>query len=453
MKWKSLFKSSTGDSELAWIDTFIRRVRPYIFVRVEDNLLIKRPNSAIKLNPMGARIMSALLDGHTIDSVLHKTGRDLQKRRDILNFFLAVKQQLEGKLEEFTQNPAVETETFHMNFTKLPVLSEVALTYRCNLKCRFCYAGCNCTSNPVQSSDEMSVEQIKAVLQTIYRDARVPSVSFTGGEPTLRPELPELIEYAAQLGMRVNLITNGIEITPEKAKTFHAAGLSSAQVSLEGVTAEVHDKVVRRKGAFEKTVAAVTYLKDAGITTHTNTTVTRLNLPECTRFPLFVKERLGNDRFSMNLVIPSGSGSLDDGLQVRYSEVGDVLRELQAVGEALDVEFMWYSPVPMCMFNTVAHGLGNKGCSACDGLLSVAPNGDVLPCSSYADSVGNLLEEQFSDIWENSKATYYRRKEFARDRCKACGNFEICNGACPLYWQHRGYTELETFSERENRGE
>jgi radical SAM protein with 4Fe4S-binding SPASM domain len=391
---------------------------------------------------MGARILYSLLNGEKIHRLLKRIGQEPQKRKETLNFLYAVKQQLEGNLDEFTPNPAVEISPFDMKFSKLPVLSEVALTYRCNLKCRFCYAGCNCTVNPVQSSEEMTNRQIKTILRKIFLQAKVPSVSFTGGEPTLLPGLPKLIEYAKTLGMRVNLITNGILVDEKMAKTLAASGLDSAQVSLEGVTAETHEAIVGRQGAFKKTVSAVKHLKNAGILTHTNTTITQDNLKECPEFPAFVKEEFENDRFSMNLVIPSGSSSINENILIKYSEIGPYIEEIVRAGEQNEVRFMWYSPVPMCMFNSVAHGLGNKGCSACDGLLSVAPNGDILPCSSFADSVGNLLKEDFSAIWKSQKAKNYREKYLAHPACKKCEDFSICNGACPLYWQHLGFAEL-----------
>ena len=430
-------------NELAWVDEFIANVKPYIFVRLEDNLLIKRPNSAFKLNPMGARLLYALVQGKPIRRLLKKIGREPQKQKEILDFLLAVKQQLEGNLDEFNLNPAVEIAPFEMGFSKLPVLSEIALTYRCNLECRFCYAGCNCTANPARSGDEMTPAQVKTVLRKIFRQAKVPSVSFTGGEPTLVPELPRLIAYAKKLGMRVNLISNGVLIDKKMAKRLASCGLDSAQVSLEGVTARTHEAIVQKKGVFEKTIAAVGHLKEAGILTHTNTTINRANLLECLDFPAFVKEELGADRFSMNLIIPSGSSSINDHLLVKYSEVGSLLEKIMANSATYGVEFMWYSPVPMCMFNSVAHGLGNKGCSACDGLISVAANGDILPCSSFADSVGNLLAEDFAAIWESPKATNYREKYLAHAMCKECDEFAVCNGACPLYWQHLGFDELE----------
>jgi radical SAM protein with 4Fe4S-binding SPASM domain len=332
-----------------------------------------------------------------------------------------------------------------MQFAKLPVLSELAVTYRCNAACTFCYAGCNCTVNPVGSSHEMTLEEIRRVLDKIARQAKVPSISFTGGEATLRPDLPDMIRHARGLGMRVNLITNGIRASsPAYVRTLADAGLHSAQVSVEGTTAAVHEAITRIRGSFAEAIRAVRNFRDAGLTVHTNTTLTRTNLEDAAEFPAFVRKELGLEAFSMNLVIPTGSALLNGGggLQVRYREIGPHLERILRRSRELGVEFHWYSPTPMCIFNPITHGLGNKGCSACDGLLSVGADGRVLPCASYDEPVGDLLGGSFDDVWRSGKARDFRRKFLAHDICKACEHFHICNGACPLYWRQTGFAEL-----------
>jgi radical SAM protein with 4Fe4S-binding SPASM domain len=99
---------------------------------------------------------------------------------------------------------------------------------------------------------------------------------------------------------------------------------------------------------------------------------------------------------------------------------------------------VWYSPVPLCLFNPVAHGLGSQSCSAADGLLSIAPDGNVLPCSSFEQGVGNLLHEQFETIWNRRTAKYWRHKDFLPPGCRDCEFAALCCGACPLYWDERG---------------
>jgi radical SAM protein with 4Fe4S-binding SPASM domain len=429
--------------DLSWVDAFIDNVRPYIFVRTEDNLLIKRPNQAQKLNHQGALILKHLLDGNSLSRMLDQIGNDPAKIRDVADFLHAVRTFLESGLDANAVHPAVEVTPFDRHFSSLPILSEVAITYKCNLRCVFCYAGCNCTTQPVDDEQEMSVPEIKQVLDRLYHQGKVPSVSFTGGEPALRKELPELVAYAKQLGMRVNLITNGTRVTAALAKELKDAGLSSAQVSLEGTTEAIHNLVTQGKTSFHKTVAAVQHFKDADIRVHTNTTINRMNLHEMPDMPRFVHEELNNERFSMNLLVPAGSAMVHPDLIVRYKDIGPVLEQIKTQSKQQDVEFMWYSPTPMCMFNPITAGLGNHGCSACDGLISVAPNGDLIPCASYDDSLGNLLETDLITLWNSPRAKGYRDKALAHPQCRQCDQFDICNGACPLYWRELGFDELE----------
>jgi len=440
---RELALSSTAPAiDVSWIDEFIDRVRPYVFVRAADNLIIKRPNQAQKLNAQGVAVLEKLLSGMTIGDLLDEIGREPEKVRDVHLFLFEIKRFLEGTLDELTRTSAVDVQPFEMRFSRLPVLSEVAITYRCNLRCSFCYAGCNCTTNPVGDDREMTTDEVFEVLRAIRQDAQVPSVSFTGGEPTLREDLPELVSNAQAQGMRVNLITNGTRITDEMARRLAAAGLDSAQVSLEGVTAATHELVTGVRHSFGRTLAGIHHLKRAGVAVHTNTTINRDSLTECPAMPRFVKHELGNDRFSMNLVIPTGSAALNARLVVRYSELGPHLSSIAAESKRHDVEFMWYSPTPMCLFNPVAEGLGNKGCSACEGLLSVGANGDVIPCASYDEVVGNVLERNVLEVWESDRAEQFRDKFLAHPQCRTCADFQVCNGACPLYWRHMGFGEL-----------
>jgi radical SAM protein with 4Fe4S-binding SPASM domain len=242
--------------------------------------------------------------------------------------------------------------------------------------------------------------------------------------------------------MRVNLITNGTRITSAGAEELVAAGLDSVQVSLEGVTAEVHERITTVRHSFARTVAAVHHFKATGVHVHTNTTINRDNLVECRAMPGFVEDVLGLRKFSMNLVIPTGSAVVDGRLTVRYDEIGPVLVGIVEEARRRGVEFMWYSPTPMCLFNPVVHALGNKGCAACDGLLSIAANGDVLPCASYDERVGNVLEQDLLAIWRSPRADLFREKFLSHPECRACDNFHVCNGACPLYWRQLGFDEL-----------
>lgn len=428
--------------DFSWVDTYIEKVKPYIYVREEDLLLIKRPNQVHKLNETGTFILKKLLDGVKINALLQSLN-DPEKELQVYQFLRTIRENIEGKSTAPSCNPAIAITSFDGMPSRYPVLSEIAITYRCNLKCTFCYAGCNQGNALSAAPKELSTVALKTIIHKIFHQAKVPSISFTGGEPSLRKDLPELISYAKSFGMRVNLISNGTLIDDTKAAELKNAGLDSAQISIEGVTTQTHDTLVAHEGAFVKAVDAIHYLKKAGVHTHSNTTLNRGNVDEATMFPEFVRNTLGNNRFSMNMMIPSGTASVNSSLVLHYSEMGDIVKKIIAASEKVKVEFMWYSPLPLCMFNTITQGLGNKGCAACDGLLSVNASGNILPCSSYNESVGNLAERDFEAVWQNEKATYFRSKSFAHDSCKKCEHFPVCQGACPLYWQNQGYNELE----------
>ena len=430
--------------DLSWADEWARNVRDFVFVREDDGVFIQRPNKAFKLNAPAARMLRRLLGGEPIASILGPHARNPQAACDTERFLRDLRCMLKHGLPDDYASPAVVREPLATSFSPLPVLSEVAVTYRCNAACSFCYAGCNLTENPVGSDREMTLDEVRRVLDRIAGEAQVPSVSFTGGEATLRDDLPEMIRHARALGMRVNLVTNGMRCAdPDLVARLVGAGLHSAQVSVEGTTAAVHEGITGMLGGFERTLSGIENLRDAGLPVHTNTTVCRANLDDVLRFPAFVAEVLGLDRFSMNLVIPTGSAPLAGGPPVLYREIATVLPVLIARSREVGVELMWYSPTPLCMFNTIAAGLGNKGCAACDGLISVGADGSVLPCASWDRPVGSLLERAFDDVWQSPEARAMRAKEHAPPHCRDCEHLPVCHGACPLYWREVGYGELD----------
>lgn len=427
---------------MSWVEDYVNQIRPFIFVREIDHLLIKIPNEAYKLNSQGTRVLQHLLNGGSVCSILDAYPDKETVARDIHYFFLDLKLLLKGCYHERNEYKGIEKSPFELGFQTLPVLSEIALTYRCNLACQFCYAGCGCRQS--DQNQELSTKQIYRILNIIRYDAQVPSVSFTGGEPVLRKDLVPIVRYAKSLSMWTNLITNGTLVTSSTARSLKQAGLDSAQVSIEAGNAAVHDVIVQKSGAFSQSIRGLQNLMEAGIRVHTNTTISALNQDQLPEILALVKQ-LGLDKLSMNLLMPAGSSLQSlDALLVRYSDIGPIVSEIKHMADSMDLEFMWYSPTPICLFNPITHGLGNKGCAACDGLLSVAPNGDVLPCSSYPQPVGNLLnkDQSFPDLWDCPQANHFRKKAFAHVKCQQCDSLAVCNGGCPLYWQQVGYDEI-----------
>ncbi|MEZ4384123.1 MAG: radical SAM protein [Nannocystaceae bacterium] len=433
--------------DLRWVDELVTNLRPHVMIRPEDELLIVVPNSPHKMNQTAIRILQAtFVEGLTIAEVLAREGDSPRRRRELHYFFTDLQALTSNRLGEGRGRKAVVYEPFSSDYCAYPVISEIALTYRCNLTCEFCYAGCSRTGLPEGWSEDgvMSDDEVCRTLEIIRRDGRCPSVSFTGGEPTIRPALPRFVAHAKALGMKVNIISNGQNLTPKLVDRLAEAGLDSAQLSLEGPTPEVHDRIVRREGAFRRLFAAVDRLREYGIRVHTNTTISRSNVDHVEAIVDRIADH-GLSRLTMNFVLPCGTAKgAQDGLQLRYTDMGEILLKVQARARAREVQFIWYSPIPACIFNTVAHGLGNQGCAAADGLIHVNPAGDVLPCSSFDhhESLGNVLRDGFDAVWQSKAARFFRKKQMMPPSCQGCSNAEFCQGACTLYWREAGLREL-----------
>ncbi len=420
--------------------------RDYIYIRPEDGLFILRPNRVHHLNPTAVAMLTRLYgsDGTPdVDAVVNEVATQYsvepqRVREDMEKLLVTVSALLQDNV---CGAPLVRQTAFGTHKRDLPVLSEIALTYRCQNRCVFCYAE---SPNRGVEAKEMSTEQVKAIIDRIFDEARCPTVSFTGGEPTLRKDLPALIAYAKGKGMRVNLITNGLRCSEDGyVDTLRSAGLDSAQVSLEGPTAAIHDAVVQHKGAFVLTTRAVHVLRAAGIHTHTNTTICGSNRAHLLDLVDYIADELKSEYFSMNVIISTGTALSHTQEDVTYTEIGPVIEQVQQRARDRETKLVWYSPVPYCLFNPITHDLGSKSCACADGLLSVAPDGELLPCSSFERGLGNLLSHTFQELWYTAEARYWRSKQFLPPACRNCEMKHICSGACPLYWDsHGGFDEI-----------
>lgn len=427
------------------MDDFVERTRAALFVRSVDRLLMIRPDKTMALNESATEILSALYERENRPSAAvlaglsDRLGVGLERLTDDTEQLLrAVGAILR---EDFSPRPGLRFGSYEPELVAYPTLAEIALTYGCQNRCRFCYA-----SSPTRerSEDRMSTVEVRRVMERIFHEGHVPSLSFTGGESTLRPDLEELITAGKEIGFRVNLITNGVRAAdPDYARRLVDAGLDSAQVSLEAVDAKLHDRIVGKRGAFESTTAGIENLQRLGIHVHTNTTLCTDNLDHAGELVRFAAGSLETKTLSMNMVIPTGDALEERSIGVTYSQVAERLPSLIDIAGDEGAKLVWYSPIPYCIFNPVAHGLGAKSCACVGGILSVDPTGQVLPCSSFETGLGSLLRKPFERIYRSRGARYWREKKYVPPLCDTCPDLDICGGACPLYWDAAGsFAEL-----------
>jgi radical SAM protein with 4Fe4S-binding SPASM domain len=294
--------------------------------------------------------------------------------------------------------------------------------WNCNNKCLHCYAA----HQPLSEVDELSAEDWKKVIERC-REAGIPQLTFTGGEPTLRDDLAELVEYSKWFVTRLN--TNGVCLTEELCRQLAAASLDSVQVTLYSAEAAVHNRLVGADN-WEATVQGIKNAVNAGLSVSVNTPLCTLN-GDYTGTLRFLKS-LGVCYVSCSGLIPAGNARggesvgtqlAEDALAVILKDAFDFCRE-----NKLDISFTspgWVGEAKLreIGFRTV------PSCGACLSNMAVAPNGDVVPCQSWLSekSLGNMLTAPWKDIWNNRRCREIRAVSARSEkRCQLGGKAEEC---------------------------
>ena len=319
-----------------------------------------------------------------------------------------------------------------------PLRMDLAVTFRCQNNCVHCYAG-----GPHETS-ELSTEQWKRVIDRVH-EVGVFIVTFTGGEPTLRDDLPELLLYAQNKGVVTGLVTNGRRLKDKSyVEMLEKSGLDFVQVTLESHWAKVHDLMTGARGSWKETVEGIKNAVHSRIYTTTNSTLSRYNASDFLETVDFIKA-LGVAAFGCNSLIYSGKANqVSEEFALPVETLNELLPKIRDRAHELGLKFLWYTPTQYCRFDPVKLGLGVKSCTAANVNMCVGPNGDVYPCQSYFESLGNILTDEWGRIWNSKLAVSIRKREYAEPKCKDCPQLQVCGGGCPLELQKERYICAES---------
>ncbi len=305
-----------------------------------------------------------------------------------------------------------------------PYRMDLALTYRCNDNCSHCY-----NARP-RNHPELNTGDWKRILDQLW-SIGVPHIIFTGGEPTLRPDLPELIRYAENLGQITGLNTNGRRLKDGPfVQSLVDAGLDHVQITLESHDAAIHDAMVAAPGAWHETVTGIKNAVASRMFVMTNTTMLQSNSSVMAQTLGFLAE-LGVPTVGLNALIYSGRGA-NVGTGLPASALPALLEMARASTERNNQRLIWYTPTEYCHFDPVQMDLGVKGCTAALYNMCVEPDGAVLPCQSYYHPLGNLLTDEWESIWNHDLAVSLRERRNLPTECNACALLPECGGGCPL---------------------
>ncbi|MCR5432506.1 MAG: radical SAM protein [Lachnospiraceae bacterium] len=286
--------------------------------------------------------------------------------------------------------------------------------WNCNLCCIHCYAAGQTQSNEA----ELSTQQWKDVLDKL-RNIGVSQVTFTGGEPTMRSDLFELIAHAKWFVSRLN--TNGIKLTPEYCKRLCESELDSVQITFYSHKKDVHNKLV---GAdhFDDTVAGIENALNAGLSLSVNTPLCTLNRDYVDTLR-FLKEK-GVNYVTCSGLITTGNALKDasEKLQLTEKEIREVLAAAADYAYANGMEISFTSPgwIENSFFEE--HALSTPNCGACLSNMALTPGGNVVPCQSWLSGkpLGSFLTDDWETIWNS-------------DACKKHRDYSaLMLGQCPL---------------------
>jgi len=410
-----------------------------VHLRIEPNgngTLVVNAAKIIHLNQTAAEYAKLIVEERTPkDAVREITGRyrvpkkiALADYREI--FWIITELARGGDLCPVTYLDLDRFEPFSVE-TFAPYRVDLVLTYACNADCGHCYV-----PPERRKLASLSKEDWRRVMERLWA-AGVPHVTFTGGEATLYPQLRELVAYAEDIGLVTGLLTNGRKLADmDYLAGLVEVGLDHVQITLESCDEAVHDAMVGASGAWKETVRGIKNALALPLYVLTNTTLTRRNADHLRRTVEFLAD-LGLSQVAANGMIHSGRG-VGNPDALTESELAPYVEEFFAAAVSRGLNFLWYTPTRYEELNPLELGVGIKTCSAAKYNLAVEPNGDVLPCQSYFEVMGNILTDDWGKIWNSPLAVSLRNRDWVPDECRGCAEFPLCGGGCPLLLQEGG---------------
>lgn len=330
---------------------------------------------------------------------------------EIVSLFIAVAHggPISGKLQSnltFEQLKKDMTAPHRMDLLISPML--VGSQWQCPLHCRGCYAA---SQEGMHIEKELTTNEWKTIIDRC-REAGIPQLTFTGGEPTQRPDLVELVRHAAWHVTRLN--TNGMHLNAALCRELEVANLDGVQVTLYSHDHAIHDKLVGRLGAWVQTVQGIQNALKAGLSVSVNTPLVKLNAD----YPATLKtiKSLGVKYVTCSGLITAGKAPalVKGGESLESAELLEVLRKANETSQKLGLELTFTSPGWLTSGQLESIGLSNPICGACLSNMAVMPNGAVTACQSWLDNpdgFGNMLNTPWPEIWNHPQCRRMRRSE------------------------------------------
>lgn len=340
-------------------------------------------------------------------------------------------------------------------------LSPFTVAWEVTRACALACVHCRATAQPKPDPRQLTHEEATRVIDQV-REAGNPILIFTGGDPLMRRDVYDLMAYAVHKGLRTALTPSATAlVTPKSLARVREAGVSRIAVSLDGPTAEVHDRFRGFEGTFERTLRIMEYVREAGLTLQINTTVCRYNVTALDEMVEIV-ERAGAVQWSVFFLVPTGRGRLDDMISAEEHErVFHWLYDLSQTAP-FDVKStaapayrrvaIQRSRQERAAGGAAGRPIAGAGYRFQDGLdrpamgvndgrgfAFISHIGEVCPSGFLPVAAASVRDQSFVDIYRNSALFRdLRDPEKLKGKCGACEFRIVCGGSRARAWAVTG---------------
>ena len=342
--------------------------------------------------------------------------------------------------------PAGRPDLLSVDFDERPFTVAWELTRSCALACSHCRA----EAQPRRHPDELTTAEARAVIDELA-DLAPPVLVLTGGDPMMRPDLFEIVEYAVGRGLSVSVSpTTTALTTKQRLQRLRDLGISMIHISLDGATAETHDRLRGFAGTFERAQQTLAFLGELAIPTQVGTTVTRANIAELPRIAELMEEA-GVRMWNLFFLVPTGRGRAAEMVDVETAEatwewlaaLSDRVpfavrttaapqfrrtmlrhRRRQAAGKPLRLTGAGYQ------LREAPGGVQTRGVNDGKGFMFIDHLGGICPSGFLQIPGGNVRTDAIATVYRDSELFRSLRDPSAlHGRCGSCEYADLCGGS------------------------
>ena len=333
----------------------------------------------------------------------------------------------------------------HADFDQAPFTIAWELTRACAYACVHCRAD----AQPHRDPRELSTTEAKALIERLAAFGNNPILIFTGGDPLMRPDVFELIAYAAERGLRCSLTPTATALpTRERLEKALQAGIRRVALSLDAPRAEIHDDFRKVKGSWQRTMDTLHRVHDVGLSVQVNTTVAKHNIDILHEMVPFIQE-VGAVQWSVFFLVPTGRAMVEQMVSAeQHEQVFNWLYDLAQIAPfdikataapmyrrvAIERKRAQNDGKPVTFQGAgfqYADGLHRptKGVNDGNGFLFISHIGDIQPSGFLPITTGNVRTDDIVEVYRHSNLfSDLRDPNKLKGKCGVCEYREVCGG-------------------------